>query len=310
MAEREEPKYGSEEYYQSMKDNSMRALRDAEFQASLSKQNALKYTQNALNQTGYANQGLSESTALGIQNNYRNALLGAQQQYRNEIGDINRQQFEYNTQDATNGYNNLVNNMGVAVNEDGTTDVDTLTRVLNNGQVGIVKDENGNETLDFSKTYFTPSQQQDLLTQWQTYMADAPKEKLDYVEPTSDEAKEIGARVKANDGGIFTTFTKGSGKNTSFVIENSKGNIIKLEMGQKANDIAQIKWKGKQIGDVWYYQLDEGKDKGNFRFYVKDQNDVVRIVDNDDIIGYLGGLSSMSNLSKEELLKRFNEMIN
>ena len=82
--------------YENMRSESWRALLNSEIQANIAKQNALKYTQNQLNQTGYANQGMAQSTALGIENSYRNALADANNQYRKEMIDIQEKENAYN----------------------------------------------------------------------------------------------------------------------------------------------------------------------------------------------------------------------
>lgn len=86
------PTMSSEDYYKSLKNESYKTMLDSEIQASIARDQAMKYTQNQIGANGYANQGLSQSSMLGLQNNYRTALRDAQAQYENSINNINEQQ--------------------------------------------------------------------------------------------------------------------------------------------------------------------------------------------------------------------------
>lgn len=76
-------------YYEDLKNERYKAMLDSEIQASVARDQAMKYTQNQMNAAGYGTQGMSESSALGVQNNYRNALANAASQYRTDINSIN-----------------------------------------------------------------------------------------------------------------------------------------------------------------------------------------------------------------------------
>lgn len=82
----------SEDYYKNLKNESYKTMLDSEIQASIARDQAMKYTQNQIGASGYANQGLAQSSMLGIQNNYRTALRDAQAQYENSLNTINEQQ--------------------------------------------------------------------------------------------------------------------------------------------------------------------------------------------------------------------------
>ena len=82
----------SEEYYKNLKDESYKTMLDSEIQASIARDQAMKYTMNQVGASGYANQGLAQSSMLGVQNNYRNALRDAQAQYESSLNNINEQQ--------------------------------------------------------------------------------------------------------------------------------------------------------------------------------------------------------------------------
>ncbi len=81
-------------YYENLKNESYKAMLDSEIQASVARDQAMKYTQNQMNATGYGNQGLAQSSMVGIQNNYRNALANAANQYESNINEINLKESE------------------------------------------------------------------------------------------------------------------------------------------------------------------------------------------------------------------------
>jgi len=81
-------------YYDNLKNESYKAMLDSEIQASVARDQAMKYTQNQMNATGYGTQGLAQSSMVGIQNNYRNALADAAKQYDTSINEINQSELQ------------------------------------------------------------------------------------------------------------------------------------------------------------------------------------------------------------------------
>ena len=110
-------------YYENLKNESYKAMLDSEIQASVARDQAMKYTQNQMNATGYGNQGLAQSSMVGIQNNYRNALSEAANQYDTSINEINQSELQNNvTQDDDNF-------KSVSALMSGATSQDVLTKI-------------------------------------------------------------------------------------------------------------------------------------------------------------------------------------
>lgn len=131
----------AKEYYKNLQNQSYKALLDQQYQASVAKENALKYTNNMMQRSGYGSQGVSESTGLGIANSYRNALAGYQSDYNNAlakgysdalgIDKENRDEY-YDAITASIGQEGItqeqldssLNNYGITKNADGTYNYD------------------------------------------------------------------------------------------------------------------------------------------------------------------------------------------
>lgn len=111
--------------WDSLKQDSYRAMLNSEIQASAAREQALKYTQNALNQQGLGNQGISESARVGIHGNYANANASAMDTYRKELLGHNNEQLAYQKQEYDKNF-------------------DSLTSLL---QSAYTYDEEGNATL-------------------------------------------------------------------------------------------------------------------------------------------------------------------
>lgn len=126
------------DYYNALKNESYKALLNSEVQASIARDQALKYTNNALRAKGYGNQGLSESSNLGVYSQYQNALANAANTYRTSVDTINQQQRqeELTKQDdnfksmttlmenASNKeeLNQIMSNYGYKIKDDGSVD--------------------------------------------------------------------------------------------------------------------------------------------------------------------------------------------
>lgn len=82
----------TKDYYNALKNESYKALLNSEVQASIARDQALKYTNNSLRAKGYGNQGLAESTNLGLHSQYQTALANAASNYQENIKGINEQE--------------------------------------------------------------------------------------------------------------------------------------------------------------------------------------------------------------------------
>lgn len=101
-----------EDYYEMLKNESYKALLSKEVQASNARDQALKYTKNAVNANGYGTQGLAESTNTGLANQYLSALQTAQTEYQNDISDINKAQLEKKLETDNTNFESLTTLMG------------------------------------------------------------------------------------------------------------------------------------------------------------------------------------------------------
>ena len=80
------------DYYNALKNESYKTLLNSEVQASIARDQALKYTNNSLRAQGYGNQGMAQSTNLGAYSQYQNALANAANTYRTSVDTISTQQ--------------------------------------------------------------------------------------------------------------------------------------------------------------------------------------------------------------------------
>ena len=95
------------DYYNALKNESYKTLLNSEIQASIARDQALKYTNNSLRAKGYATQGLAESTNLGLQSQYQTALANARNTYQQSIDSINEQQRNAETQKQNDEFESL-----------------------------------------------------------------------------------------------------------------------------------------------------------------------------------------------------------
>lgn len=91
----------TDDYYQLAKDQEYATLFDKEVALENAKSNALKYTQNQINASGFGGTGYGSSLQSGIYNQYINKAGQAQSEYQTNIKDINQQEKEAaETEDA------------------------------------------------------------------------------------------------------------------------------------------------------------------------------------------------------------------
>lgn len=113
----------NEDYYNSLQNESYKAMLSKEVQASVAADQARKYTQNALAAQGLGTQGIAQSTQLGISNQYRNALFSAQDQYEQDLMGINQQRREA----YENDFQNAVGSFDLAESQD---DMDLYMKLM------------------------------------------------------------------------------------------------------------------------------------------------------------------------------------
>ena len=125
----------TKKYYDALKNEEYKALLDSEVQASIAKEQALKYMNNSVNAQGFGNQGVAESTKAGVYSQYSNALHNANNTYRKSINQINEQERQaldaerdeefqtltslMNNATNQNELNDIIGKYGVSIGEDG-----------------------------------------------------------------------------------------------------------------------------------------------------------------------------------------------
>ena len=138
----------SEEYYKNLKEESYKTMLDSEIQASVARDQAMKYTQNQFGASGYANQGLAQSSMVGVQNNYRSALRDAQSQYENSLNTINQQQRQEEINQEATDYTRDDNNFKtISTLMSGATNQNQLDNIYKEYQNDTTLSENSKKQL-------------------------------------------------------------------------------------------------------------------------------------------------------------------
>ena len=232
MAKELEDNITSNSQYDNLRNESYRAMLNSEIQASLARDQALKYTQNQLNAQGMGNQGMSESARAGIYNTYQNALGTAANTYRSnliDIADKEQNSLSGNYETASNYLNNAF-----TYDADGKVtgvDLDKYRNTLKTFGV----DTSDVNNLDFSNSKFSDKDRLDLQENYRQLLetygengeVEAPKPYA-----TGDAIKDKGARVKMANGLGDVTFINKSGTNKDFLI-TIDNNTFRVEMGGK-----------------------------------------------------------------------------
>lgn len=111
------------DYYNALKNESYKTLLNSEVQASIARDQALKYTNNSLRANGYGNQGLAESTNLGLQSQYQTALANASNTYQTAIRDIDTQHRAEQTTQQRDNFESMTTLMSNASSTDQLNDI-------------------------------------------------------------------------------------------------------------------------------------------------------------------------------------------
>lgn len=275
MAQYDEKKeYNPENVYDNMRQQSYRELMNSEIQASVAKQNALKYTQNQLAQSGYANQGVAQSTNLGITNNYRNAMANAQSKYTTDMNNIAQQEYAQQVADNTVRYNNLRDLLDTAYDKNNNVDLDAYRRIMEYG--GATFDKEGNA--DVSKMKLNDLDKESLLDQYRETIEAYNKGKTSNPNPASYTNEETNTT---------TNFKKGYGTNKNFDITIGD-TTYEAEIGNQpqgygervgvSNDNLNKMYADKNVGDIWVYN-NPSFSGGYISFMTKDDSNNVRMVE-------------------------------
>lgn len=146
-----------------MKDESYRALQQKEVQLSAARDNAYKYTMNSLQNQGYANQGLAQSTVAGIGNQYLSAMGAARAQNASDVNAINMQQAQDEQAKVDNDLTSLTTYMSENYNGDKNAYIEAMRKTEGADAV----DDEGYFTQKYLDQY-SPEQQKNLLRANQT----------------------------------------------------------------------------------------------------------------------------------------------
>lgn len=113
-----------EDYYKNLKDEAYKTMLSKEVQAANAKDQAFKYANTGLGMNGFGTQGVSESSRLGIANEYSTALRDAQNQYDNQMLNIGQQQRQEELNRQNQGFESLTTLMS------GSSSLDQLNETL------------------------------------------------------------------------------------------------------------------------------------------------------------------------------------
>ena len=236
------PPKDNSSYYEALKNESYSTLLQSEIQASIARDQAMKYTQGQLNAQGYGTQGLSESSNIGAYNNYMGSLNQAQSDYRNSLLGIKQKEQEAKEDEFQQ--------LATLMQESGSSE--NLGRLFD--AYGITVDENGNLGGDYFNS-LDPQSQAQLKYLYGSY-------KNDY--STTENEEKVNSFVETN--------AIGDGANTS-----KDFNYTTIDNINKMKDTVEALFKDSNLsnlqnGDV--IQINDGK---NSAYLVYDNGKLTQI---------------------------------
>ena len=269
------PKETDSAHYNDLRKESYRTMLNSEIQASIAKDRALKYTQNALAAQGLGSQGVSESARVGIMNDYHNANQDAVSQYRKELLGINQDERK---EDLANF----------------DTNAEYLTELLDGTKkqdiYGNVIGADLDEYREIMKNYGFEFNENNEIDATNAKVNEA--QKLAFIENYNKALRDYGNTNNAENNNVNTptTFkyeadTSKTDLNRNFVV-TINGVKQKYEMGGliggygKSVNVTQAKEeaKSKNKGDMWVHD-DNG---GNLTILIKTNKGNVRAIENVD----------------------------
>ena len=236
------PPKDNSSYYEALKNESYSTLLQSEIQASIARDQAMKYTQNQLNAQGYGTQGLSESSNIGAYNNYMGSVNQAQSDYRNSLLGIKQKEQEAK-EDEFQQLATLMQESGSSENLDKLFDA-----------YGINVDENGNLGGDYFNS-LDPQSQAQLKYLYSSY-------KNDY--STTENEEKVNSFVETNAIGDGSNTYKDFNFTTNDNINNMKDTVEALFKDSNLSNL--------QNGDV--IQINDGK---NSAYLVYDNGKLTQI---------------------------------
>lgn len=262
----------TDDYYNALKNESYKSLLNSEVQASIARDQALKYTNNSLMSKGYANQGIAESTNLGIQSQYSNALANAVNNYQSSIKDINAQHRAEQLANQNDEFESVTSLMS------GATDKDQLNNILTTYK--YIGDDGKFNTAEFNK--LDPNSQKQLQILYSMYNSQfdtsSTNKILDSVEALSNQTyikdvkKDNGKDKDKKGDGTVSTLGENFGEEIKLLDHHRRigtyieGDVIKVKNGQNEEIYLQYTNGGfKMVGENEYkaagtkYNLTYGK---------------------------------------------------
>ena len=224
------------DYYNALKNESYKSLLNSEVQASIARDQAMKYTTNSLRAKGYANQGLAESTNLGLQSQYHTALANAKNTYQQSIDNINTQQ----RTEALNTQKDNFESMTTLMS--GATDSSQLNDIMSTYGYGNI-DSNGNMNWSgLDESNLDENSKKQIKTLYNLYNAQLNNtSSLDSLDALGS-ATYVGKDGKVHTLGEFNKeemkFLWHKGSNGEY----SKGDTIKINNGN--GDTIYMQWTG------------------------------------------------------------------
>ena len=223
----------STDYYNALKNESYKALLNSEVQASIARDQALKYTNNALRAKGYGNQGMAESTNLGVYSQYQNALANAANTYRTSVDTINQQQRTEELTKQDDNFKSMTTLMGSASNKE------ELNNLMSSYNIKI----NTDGTLDYSNSNLDPESQKQLQVLYSMYSS-----QLNATSNEMSSLDEINQSTYVGKDGKVTTFGEHYVEEMKYLWhlgsngDLTKGAVIEVKNGN--GDTVYMKWTG------------------------------------------------------------------
>ena len=116
--------------YKALENISYKEMMNSKIQASAVKDQALKYSGNALNAAGIGTQGMAESSRVGVFNNFNKAIMGAEQTHQDNLLSINNQKETDKENKRTDNWQTL---MTMAQGATSQAELDEVKAMLDSG---------------------------------------------------------------------------------------------------------------------------------------------------------------------------------
>lgn len=244
----------NDKYYESLKSESYKALRDAEVQASIQKDQARKYAQDSLRASGYGTQGMSESANAAIENQYLASMRNAQNTYNETLNQIGIQQ----EQDRINQANSDFQSLTTLLNNASSTE--QLNNILSRYDITV---DNGNFTFGEGAKNFSDSDRRQIAALYglfnDNFTAEPTYTPADISGGKFDYAYDKNGKIKDQPSAPFELELR-TLRNGLAYGEISDGDVIRID-NQNHQDVVYIMIKNGQAYYVSKSIYDNSKNK-------------------------------------------------